>query len=462
MGVAIDTPVLATPRAGADLDPHESETVEQTRTRMGQRLRRRDAWTTGILGGGFLVVALPLAYSTRGELPSLLLCALLIAVYATVMLCTFEVGPGAVAATELVLVPMLFLLPPAAVPLCVACGIVLGTWLENVAGKLRLERVALALLSSWHSVGPAVVLIIAGGGDPTWSDWPWYVLALAAQFAVDGACAAAWGRFALGIAPREQLRYMPYAWGVDLALAPVGLVVALAALTNQAAILAVLPLVALLAYFARERRQRIDHALELGHAYRGTALLLGDVVEADDAYTGSHSRDVVELVLAVADELELDPRERRRAEFAALLHDIGKIRIPNEIIRKPGKLDDEERALMETHTIIGQQLLERVGGLLGDVGRIVRSCHERWDGAGYPDGLVGRETPRVARIVCCCDAFSAITTDRPYRAARSETEAIAELRRSAGTHFDPEVVAAVCRIVERWPQTHATSSSQAA
>src|SRR5207244_8593038 len=103
-------------------------------------------------------------------------------------------------------------------------------------------------------------------------------------------------------------------------------------------------LVGLLGYFARERKTRIDHALELSHAYRGTALLLGDVVEADDAYTGSHSRDVVQLVLDVSDELGLSARERRDAEFVALLHDIGKIRIPAEIANKPGPLGVGERA----------------------------------------------------------------------------------------------------------------------
>lgn len=447
---------------GADLDPSESETLERTRARMGQRLGRRDAWTTGVLGGGFLAVALPLGLLTPGPAPNPLLVAVLVASYAAVMLCTFEVGPGAVAATQLVLVPMLFLLPPATVPLCVAAGILIGTWLENVAGKVHPERVALALVSSWYSVGPALVLLASGSGAPAWGDWPWYLAALAAQFAVDGACAATWGRFALGISPLDQLRYMPYAWAVDVALAPVGFVVALAAVADGAAALVVLPLVALLGYFARERRQRIDHALELGHAYRGTALLLGDVVEADDAYTGSHSRDVVDLVLAVADELQLDSRARRRAEFAALLHDIGKIRIPNEIVRKPGRLTDEERKLMETHTLIGQELLEKVGGLLADVGRLVRSCHERWDGAGYPDGLAGEAIPLVARIVCCCDAFSAITTERPYRAARSEAEALEELRRCAGTHFDPAVVEAVCSVVETQPQTRDRSLRAAA
>jgi HD-GYP domain-containing protein (c-di-GMP phosphodiesterase class II) len=204
--------------------------------------------------------------------------------------------------------------------------------------------------------------------------------------------------------------------------------------------------VALLRYFADERRRRIDNALELSDAYRGTALLLGDVVEADDAYTGSHSRHVVDLVLAVADHLRLPLADRRDAEFVALLHDVGKIRIPAEIINKPGPLDDRERAVIETHTIEGERLLEQVGGLIGHVGRLVRSCHERWDGRGYPEGLAGEEIPLIARIVCACDAYSAMTTDRPYRAARSREEALAELRRCSGTHFDPAVADAICLI----------------
>ena len=203
----------------------------------------------------------------------------------------------------------------------------------------------------------------------------------------------------------------------------------------------------LLRTFARERRARVDHALELSHAYRGTALLLGDVVEADDSYTGSHSRDVVSLSVAVADELGLDGRARRDTEFVALLHDVGKIRIPNEIINKPGPLTPEERALVETHTLIGEEMLDKVGGVLGKVGHLVRSCHERYDGGGYPDGLAGERIPLVARIVCCCDAYNAITTDRPYRAGRSAEEALAELQRCAGTHFDPRVVDALARVV---------------
>jgi len=230
---------------------------------------------------------------------------------------------------------------------------------------------------------------------------------------------------------------------VDAALSPVGLLIAAAATVHPGVLLLTLPLIALFAGFAHERGERLEQVLTLSSAYRGTALLLGDVIEADDEYTGSHSRDVVSLVLAVADELGLNPRERRRAELAALLHDIGKIRIPSEIINKPGSLTREERAVIERHTIEGEKLLAKVGGLLGDVGHIVRSCHENWDGSGYPDGLAGEEIPRLARIIMCCDAFNAMTTDRSYRRALSPANAVAELRRNAGTQFDPVVVEAL-------------------
>jgi putative nucleotidyltransferase with HDIG domain len=171
------------------------------------------------------------------------------------------------------------------------------------------------------------------------------------------------------------------------------------------------------------------------------------MIEADDAYTGSHSRDVVELVLAVAERLGLDADAQRMAEFTALLHDVGKVRIPATVINKPGPLDDEERALMNTHTILGEQMLERAGGLLGDVGPLVRSCHEHWDGNGYPDGLAGEDIPLVARIVCASDAWSAMTTDRSYRRALSKEAAAAELRKCAGTQFDPKVVDALVSVL---------------
>jgi HD-GYP domain-containing protein (c-di-GMP phosphodiesterase class II) len=275
-----------------------------------------------------------------------------------------------------------------------------------------------------------------------------YAAALGAQFLFDYVSQYLLVRPVLGLTPLAQLRSVLPAFAVDALLAPLGLLVAFTAYVRPLALLLVLPVLALFSTFARERQRRIDNALELSSAYRGTAMLLGDVIEADDEYTGTHSRDVVDLVVAVADTLGLAARDRRRAEFAALLHDIGKVKIPAEIIHKPGPLDDDEWELMKTHTLIGEAMLGQIGGLLGEVGEIVRSCHERWDGAGYPDGMAGEAIPLEARIVCTCDAWSAMTTDRSYRKARSHDEAAAELRASAGTHFDPRVVDALLDVLD--------------
>jgi HD-GYP domain-containing protein (c-di-GMP phosphodiesterase class II) len=266
------------------------------------------------------------------------------------------------------------------------------------------------------------------------------LLALVAQFACDLSASVAREWLRLREIPRLSVRLIGAVYFTDLCLSPIGFAVAFAAAGRPAGALVVLPLGGLLMFFARDRRARMAAAVELSRAYRGTALLLGDVVEADDAYTGSHSRDVVELVMAVGPRLGLDADQLRNLEFAALLHDVGKIAIPNEIINKPGPLDDEERAIINTHTIEGEKMLENVGGVLADVGRIVRSCHERYDGLGYPDGLAGEEIPVEARIVACCDAFNAMTTDRPYRASLPLAEALSELRAHRGTQFDPDVV----------------------
>jgi HD-GYP domain-containing protein (c-di-GMP phosphodiesterase class II) len=208
---------------------------------------------------------------------------------------------------------------------------------DAARGALHVERIFLRTTNAWHAVGPALVLGLAGEGQPELAHWPLYALALCAQFAFDFASAGAREWLVLGVRPEVQLRAMAWVYLIDVALAPVGLAVAFAALESPYAVVLGLPLVVLLAFFSQERRGRIDSELELRDAYRGTAFLLGDVVEADDAYTGSHSRDVVELTLLAVDELGLTPRERRDAEFAALLHDLGKVRIPNEIINKPGR-----------------------------------------------------------------------------------------------------------------------------
>ena len=252
-----------------------------------------------------------------------------------------------------------------------------------------------------------------------------------------------------GASCSEQLAEARWVYRVDALLTPVGLAFAIAAVEFGWAVLLVLPLFVLLLIFAREREERIDSLLELSDAYRGTAKVLGRMVEHDDAYTGFHTRGVFELSIDVAAELGLDPTQRRNVEFGALLHDIGKITIPNEIINKPGPLTDDEWTIIKTHTIEGQRILEEIGGLMSEIGGIIRSAHERFDGTGYPDGLAGEEIPAESRVVFACDAYNAMTTDRPYREARTPHEALAELRENAGTQFDPTVVEALARVIER-------------
>jgi HD-GYP domain-containing protein (c-di-GMP phosphodiesterase class II) len=145
----------------------------------------------------------------------------------------------------------------------------------------------------------------------------------------------------------------------------------------------------------------------------------------------------------------VDEDTLRATEMGALLHDIGKIAVPDKIINKAGPLDDAEWKIMKNHTVEGERMLQRVGGLLSSVGVVVRASHERWDGGGYPDGLAGDQIPLASRIVSACDAFNAMTTDRPYRKALPLTVAIAELRTHAGTQFAPDVVEALIAVVER-------------
>jgi len=435
--------------AAATFDPEVDQHVGVIREEETGGMHGRNLMSALFFASGFLVLATALPFALpSSRSPSVATVLALIAAYAAASQARFEVGTGLFLPTGLIFVPMLFLLPLGWVPAAICAGLLLGSSTDLLRRGLPLERILIVPLNCWYAIGPVLVLAVAGESAPSLSHWPIYVAALAAQCATDYAIQAPHQRFVNGVPFSLMARYMSWAFLVEAALAPVGLLVALAAVDHPVALTFVLPLIALLFVFAREREVRMDHALELSHAYRGTALLLGDVVEADDAYTGLHSRDVVSLVLDVCDKLGVDARARRDAEFAALLHDVGKIKIPSEIINKPGKLTDDEFELIKTHTVEGERLLSQVGGLLGSVGHIVRSCHEDWDGTGYPDGLRGEEIPLIARIVRCCDAFSAMTTDRSYRKAMPVAEAIAELHRCSGTDFDPAVVNALTETIQ--------------
>jgi HD-GYP domain-containing protein (c-di-GMP phosphodiesterase class II) len=419
----------------------EAGLIELSRASASQSLARRDR--TGLLAGLFVVAAVAALALPAHRGLSLVALVVCVGCYALAARVRFEFGTVFAVPTEPVFVAMWFLLPPRILPLAVLGGLLLSELPDVVRRRVPLDRLGLLVGASWFSVGPTLVVFLFAAHAPRWASVPVYVGALLAQFAFDYTSSFLLVRPVLGVAPLAYLRSVVPGFAVDGLLAPLGVLVAFATYGAPLALLLVLPVLVMFSTFAKERQHRVDHALELSAAYRGTAMLLGDVIEADDEYTGHHSRDVVELVLEVSDRLGLDPRERQRAEFAALLHDVGKVKIPPAIINKPGALDDAEWELMRTHTILGEQMLVQIGGLLGEVGHIVRSCHERWDGAGYPDRLAGEQIPLAARIVCACDAWSAMTTDRSYRKARSVDEALAELRKSAGTHFDPRVVAAL-------------------
>jgi HD-GYP domain-containing protein (c-di-GMP phosphodiesterase class II) len=428
------------------IDLLATELVEHARSSATRSLSNRAL--AYFLAGGFLAAAAGLAVLAPDVRAFSFVPALVAVVaYAAVSRITFEVGNGWVYATQLVVVPMFFALPQRDVPLLVATALLLGQAPDFVRGRVPLSQWPISVFNASYTLGPALVLCVAHAQGPHWRDAPIYIGAYAAQLVTDFVPYAVWSWASMRVGLREQALAMRMSLLVDGALAPIGLAVAIASRGDIWGLLASLPLVGLLHFFAQERQRRLDHALELSNAYRGTAMLLGEMIEADDEYTGSHSRDVVDLVLAVSDRLDLEPRARREAEFAALLHDVGKVKIPAGIINKPGPLDDDERALMNTHTILGEEMLGQVGGLLGNVGHIVRSSHERWDGAGYPDGLQGDDIPVAARVVSACDAWSAMTTDRSYRARLTDAQAAAELRRCAGTQFDARVVDALLSVL---------------
>lgn len=191
---------------------------------------------------------------------------------------------------------------------------------------------------------------------------------------------------------------------------------------------------------------------QLERAYLGTAQALVAALEAKDAYTAEHARSIVERAEQVGRLLGLDDAALRDLRFAAVFHDIGKISVPEAILCKPGPLTPEEREIMERHTIVGEQILAPVEFLAG-VRAVVRHEHERWDGAGYPDKLAGEAIPLGSRIILACDALHAMTSDRPYRSALSHEDAVAELRRHAGTQFDPRVVEALLAVLDESPMS---------
>jgi ribonuclease P protein subunit RPR2 len=188
----------------------------------------------------------------------------------------------------------------------------------------------------------------------------------------------------------------------------------------------------------KEERARSQ---ELHDSYMATVRALSNAVEARDAYTGKHAERVTAYGMEIAREFGVRLSEVPELEFGFLLHDVGKVAIPDAILYKPGPLTEKERALMAQHPLIGADIVHGID-FLGDAAQVVRSHHERWDGAGYPDGLAGDRIPVSARVFAVADVLDALTTKRPYRDPSSFGVARGMILDAAGTHFDPRVIAA--------------------
>jgi HD-GYP domain-containing protein (c-di-GMP phosphodiesterase class II) len=424
--------------------------VGEARMRRRRALPRREAIVRGISGAAFVLVAAVIAAALPSERANdTLLIFGLIAGYALVSRVRFEFGDGYVVPEQLVFVPMLALAPLPLVPAMVAAGAVIALVPDFVRRTWHWDRTITTLGDCWFAVGPVLLLAALAPEEASLAVAEVYVLAFLAQLGGDLAWTLVRNEFVDRVPLGEMFSYFGGCARVDAILSPIAFLVSLGAASAPIALIALGPLVWLLEIFSRDRRERYAAALELNRAYRGTVMLLSDVLEFEDEYTARHSRSVVDLVDAVANELGVDRESRQELEFAAMLHDVGKISIPKELLRKSSRLTAKEVELIKSHTIEGQFILDRIGGVLARVGEIVRSCHERWDGRGYPDGLAGEDIPLASRIVFACDAYNAMTTDRPYRKALDRDSALAELRANAGTQFDPRVVAAVVQVVQR-------------
>jgi hypothetical protein len=421
---------VSTSTAAIDL---QTQLVAASRERVVSRLSQRERFTHGLTAVAFAICAMAMALSASpvGKEPWLLL-VVFVGTIALASRIELEVGSGFASPVELVVIPMLFALPAAQVPAAVAVGLVLGQLPSYLRERVPPARILVVIGNASYTLAPS--LVFALGHERNADAGTLAILttvAVCAQFAGDALISTLREHFAVGVDPRSLIRPLGWTFFVDACLAPVGFAAALAGSVWSPAYVLPLPLLLLTRLFANERANRLSQTLELSAAYRGTAFLLGDVVE---------------LSISVADHLGLDARTRHLTELTALLHDVGKIKIPNEIINKNGPLTPDERAIINTHTIEGERLLSQVGGLLSEVGHIVRSCHERYDGGGYPDELAGDTIPIVARIVCCCDAYNAMTTTRAYRKAMSDAEARAELLQHRGSQFDPQVVDALLTV----------------
>ncbi|QIP84741.1 HD-GYP domain-containing protein [Streptomyces sp. Tu 2975] len=368
-----------------------------------------------------------------------------------------------------VLLAAAFLLPPAAAAMVPVPGALLGRVDGPPAGVRRTWRAARLALATW---GAAHVYLLFGGEQaPRAPDFPYALVpALAGSLAccllltvLDGGIrataagvppprSAQWGR-----APAPAVRR-----GLSGSAAPhcvhglAGLMMAVlwgSSYGPLSALFVLLPMYISCWIFAQYHRERAAH--------QATIRALVQAVDIKDRYTRGHSERVGRASVLIARELDMEEERLEVARFAGILHDVGKLGVPTRVLRKEGPLTPEERRVIELHPEYGHEMVRGIG-FLGEARAAILHHHERMDGSGYPYGLVGHQIPEFARVVAVADAFDAMTSTRSYRRARPVAVALRELERCAGTQFDPRMVRALVRALERhgW-QTSVTSDEAA-
>ena len=401
-----------------------------------------------LTGGIFLAVALPLFwFYDSGIAVSPLVVAMLVGAYALAYNVEFEVGPGLAPATQLVFVPLLFLLPLELVPLCVAAGVMLGNVLELVEGRIRLERVLGRLGEACYSLGPVLVLVAAGAPAP--GDAGDTRAARGARRPVrrrlcdrDDARADRARNLAPPLHPRPRRRV---GGGCDPR-------------PDRAARPRSRPSIMLPPSCSCSRSSVSCARLRASGAAVSITLSSSAMrIAAPRSCSGTSSRQTMRTRARTAAmssrSRSPSPSSSGSTHAAAATRSSWRCcttsaRSGSRTRSSTSRGRSRPRSVRSSRRTRSSARRCSTGSAACSAtsGSLVRSCHERFGGGGYPDGLVGEEIPLVARIVCCCDAYSAITTDRPYRAGRSAEEALEELRRCAGAQFDPDVVEALARV----------------
>jgi diguanylate cyclase (GGDEF)-like protein len=341
---------------GADgVDRELEQLVDDSRTRMARRLEPRDRAVSIAMGSAFLTTAVAMAALLPwGHSPTVVQAALLVCTLTAFSRVQFEVGAGVALPTQIALVPMLFVLPAAVVPLAAAAGYLLGGLIDCLRGRLHPERGFVILGSSWHAVGPALVFLAAGEPNPSLHDWPLYAAALGAQFGFDLASSLVRDTLALGVSPRLLLPCLLWVYAVDTMLFPVGLLAAFASVEDPYALVLLLPLAGLLALFARDRSARLDRVLELVSAYR-----VANAEARRDSLTGVGNRLAWEEALAAAERT----RVADDSAVSLVLVDVDNLKAANdELGHEAGDRLLRAVAVALTAAVREGDVIARIGG----------------------------------------------------------------------------------------------------